>query len=390
MQPLLSVVSQFNIKETPIKAVPYGNGHINRTYLITAISNDGDAKYILQQINHHVFKDVEKLMHNIVAVTNHILKRKNEWGEETADTLKVIETKNKENFLLDKGECYQLYNFSDDAIIKCIKGDDGHYYRLYNFIEGGISIETKATPEELYASAIGFGKFQKYLDGFDATVLYETIPNFHNTVVRYKNFEKAIIEDIKGRAKDIEEEIKKYRNRKKYSNRVVDLLESGEIPLRVTHNDTKLNNVLINTKSLNPVTVIDLDTVMPGSLIYDFGDAIRSGATTGLEDEKDLSKVNFSLELFEAFTKGFMEQLADRLTDKEVELMAFGAILMTYECGMRFLSDHLQGDTYFRVHRNNHNLDRARTQLKLVQDMEKVLPKMNEIVLYYKTLYASK
>lgn len=169
---------------------------------------------------------------------------------------------------------------------------------------------------------------------------------------------------------------------------VVDLLESGEIPTRVTHNDTKLNNVLINLKTLNPVTVIDLDTVMSGSLLYDFGDSIRSGATTGAEDEKDLTKVNFSLELFEAYVDGFMSELADRITDKETELLAFGAILMTYECGLRFLTDYLENDVYFRVHRENHNLDRTRTQMKLVEDMEKVLPKMNEIVYKYKNKYS--
>ncbi|MGI6594274.1 MAG: phosphotransferase enzyme family protein [Christensenellales bacterium] len=388
MNPLLSVVSQFKIEGKPFFAEPYGHGHINRTYLVKCQTEKGEIKYILQQINHNVFKNVKNLMENIVAVTNQIVKKMTDFGEDTTEALKVIKTKEGKAFLQDKGESYKLLNSGNYPGFNCIKGDDGHFYRLYNFIKSGISIETKATAKQFRSSALGFAKFQKYLDGFDASVLHESIPNFHNTVIRFKNFEKAICEDVANRAKDVKDDIEKYKSRKKYANRVVDLLESGKIPTRVTHNDTKLNNVLINLETLDPIAVIDLDTVMPGSLLYDFGDSIRSGATTGAEDEKDLSKVNFSIELFEAYVDGFMSQLANRLTDKEIELLAFSAILMTYECGLRFLTDHLQNDIYFRVHRENHNIDRARTQMKLVEDMEKVLPTMNEIVYKYKKLYS--
>lgn len=388
MNPLFQVASQFNIEGEPFYAKPYGNGHINRTYLVKCKTDGGEVKYILQQINHTVFKNVENLMKNIVAVSNHIYKIMVESNEDIENALRVIKTKDGKDYLQDKGKSYELLNSGKYPEFNCIKDDDGHFYRLYNFVENGIGIETKATIEEFRSSALGFARFQKYLDSFDASVLYETIPNFHNTVVRFENFEKAIEKDVANRAKNVAEEIEKYASRKHYTNVVVDLLESGEIPTRVTHNDTKLNNVLINLKTLNPVTVIDLDTVMSGSLLYDFGDSIRSGATTGAEDEKDLTKVNFSLELFEAYVDGFMSELADRITDKETELLAFGAILMTYECGLRFLTDYLENDVYFRVHRENHNLDRTRTQMKLVEDMEKVLPKMNEIVYKYKNKYS--
>lgn len=218
------------------------------------------------------------------------------------------------------------------------------------------------------------------LDGFNADKLHETIKDFHNTRVRYDNFLKAIEENRAGRRESVAEEIRFFVERKEYCGKIVDMLGNGEMPIRVTHNDTKLNNVLINIEEMKASTVIDLDTVMPGSIVYDFGDSIRSGANTGAEDEKELEKVSFSLELFESYVKGFLKEVGERLTESEKENLAFGAILMTYECGMRFLTDHLNGDLYFKIHRENHNLDRAKTQMKMVTEMEGLLGRMKEIV----------
>lgn len=306
-----------------------------------------------------MFKDVNGLMENIVRVTGHIYERLKRDGGDVEHALRVIKTRDGKDFFQD---------------------EESNYYRLYNFIEGAVSIERRATPEEFRLSAEGFGRFQKMLDGFNADKLHETIKDFHNTRVRYDNFLKAIEENRAGRRESVAEEIRFFVERKEYCGKIVDMLGNGEMPIRVTHNDTKLNNVLINIEEMKASTVIDLDTVMPGSIVYDFGDSIRSGANTGAEDEKELEKVSFSLELFESYVKGFLKEVGERLTESEKENLAFGAILMTYECGMRFLTDHLNGDLYFKIHRENHNLDRAKTQMKMVTEMEGLLGRMKEIV----------
>jgi Ser/Thr protein kinase RdoA (MazF antagonist) len=356
MEKLIGVVLNFQIKGEPVAVSRYGCGHINDTYLV---ENKGGPRYILQRINHNVFKDVKGLMENIVRVTKHILERIKKDGGDVEHALRVIKTREGKDFFQD---------------------EEGNYYRLYNFIEGAVSIERRATPEEFRLSAEGFGRFQKMLDGFDADKLHETIKDFHNTRVRYENFLKAIEENKAGRRESVGDEIRFFMERKEYCGKIVDMLSNGQMPLRVTHNDTKLNNVLINIEEMKASTVIDLDTVMPGSIVYDFGDSIRSGANTGAEDEKDLDKVRFSLELFESYVKGFLKEVGERLTESEKENLAFGAIIMTYECGMRFLTDHLNGDVYFRIHRENHNLDRARTQMKMVTEMEGQFERMKEIV----------
>ena len=337
------------------ECIPYGAGHINDTFLVTTTEG---TRYILQRINHHIFRDVDGLMNNIVGVTEFIAKKKIALGKDPASAMRVIPTIDEKN--------YTLF--------------EGNYYRLYNFIDKAVSINTVATPHQFYLSGIGFGQYPKYLDGYPAESLTESIPLFHNTRSRFENLRKAVNEDKVGRAKSVQKEIDFFFARESYADRILKLLEEKKIPLRVTHNDTKLNNVLIDLESDQPVAVIDLDTVMPGSILYDFGDSIRSGANTGEEDERDLSKVSFSLELFRSFATGFLGEVKDRLTETEKEQMAFGAILMTFECGMRFLTDHLEGDVYFKIHRENHNLDRARTQIKMVADMEKCLDDMNAIV----------
>ena len=336
----------------------YGNGHINDTYIA-----DSEPRYILQRINHAIFKNPEQVMSNIVGVTEFLRKKIiADGGDVNRETLTVIKTKKGENYY---------------------KSEDGNYYRMYNFIERSASFEQVERPEQFYESARAFGKFQKMLADYPANELYETIPFFHDTVKRFADFKKAVEDDIAGRKHLVQKEIDFVLAREADSHVVVDAIAEGSVPLRVTHNDTKLNNVLFDAATGKGLCVIDLDTVMPGSLLYDYGDSLRFGASTGAEDEVDLDKISFDLELFEAYTKGFVEEVGDTLTPKEIELLPFSAKLLTYECGMRFLGDYLNGDTYFKTHRENHNLDRARTQFKLVADIETKLDAMKEIVKKY-------
>lgn len=353
MDKILEVAGLFDTP-APVKAVTYGAGHINDTY---RVEHEDGGYTILQRINNNVFRDVYGLMQNIVGVTEYIAKNASD-GALPQDILRVIRTKN--------GEPYAKTEYG--------------YFRTYNFIYSGISIESKATARELKASAKGFGKFQKSLDGYPVEKLRETIPNFHNTEWRFSELERAVREDRVGRLKNVGKEVEWFLSRKRYASAITSLIRSGDLLERVTHNDTKLNNVLINTKTMEPVAVIDLDTVMRGAVAYDFGDSIRTGASTGAEDERDLTKIAFDINAYSAFTEGFLSEVGSRLTPVERETLHLGAILMTYECGMRFLSDYLDGDVYFKVHREGHNLDRARTQIKLVEGMEKREDEMRKIV----------
>lgn len=351
------IVKNFKVSGDFISAAPYGNGHINKTYKVITTTNE----YILQQMNHHIFKDIDKLMSNIAYTT---------------EFMKTFKIKSFVPLYLIKTNSDHYYLHYQDG-----------YYRMYNFISEGIGYETIENIEQFYECGVGFGTFQQILKEFDTDKLYDTIPNFHNTKIRFDIFLKAVKADKMNRAKSVQDEIDFYISNKHYSNVVVDLLESNQMPSRVTHNDTKLNNVLISPETNKSVAIIDLDTIMVGSIVYDFGDSIRFGANHSKEDEPDLTKVNFDIELFEAYTKGFLSKTANILTKTEVEHLAFGAILMTYECGMRFLTDYLEGDTYFRIHYPNQNLNRTRTQIKLVKDMQKMLPEMEKIVLKYYDLY---
>ncbi len=348
-----TVLQHFDIAR---EASEYGNGHINRTYLV-------DPKYILQKINTDIFKNPDELMENIKSVTE-FLKEKiiSDGGNPLRETLTIIPTK--------EGHSYY-------------KTPDGECYRCYEFIRDSLSIETANDPSELYEAAKGFAMFQKRLSDFPADKLHETIKDFHHTPKRYEALLEAIEKDVAGRAKNVKEEIEFALAQKSWIDSVVNGLEDGSIPLRVTHNDTKINNIMFDTETKKSICVIDLDTVMPGSMLYDFGDALRIGAASGAEDEPDLSKIWFKLDYFEAFTKGFAEELNGELTKREVELLALSAKLMTYECGIRFLTDYLNGDTYFRIHREHHNLDRCRTQFKLVKDMDEKFTEMNSIVNKY-------
>jgi hypothetical protein len=348
-------IEKFVVEGKPISVEPYGEGHINQTFLVLM---SGGEKYILQRVNDVIFKDVPKLMNNIRLVTAHVAKKVRAEGKEVyRNALELIFTK--------EGGAY-------------LKTENG-YFRMYVFIDDATSHQIVQFPSQFFESAVAFGAFQNYLSDFDASLLHETIPNFHNTIKRFENFSASLKDDRAGRAASVQKEIDFVLEREKYCGKIVNFLASGEMPLRVTHNDTKLNNVMLDNATGKALAVIDLDTVMAGSSCYDFGDSIRFGCNSAAEDEKDLSKTNFRLDLFELYSQGYLKTLKN-ITQIERENLAFAAILMTYECGMRFLTDHLDGDIYFRIKRDNHNLDRARTQFKLISEMEKVFDKMQKIV----------
>jgi len=335
-------------------AEPYGNGHINDTYVL-----DGKPKFLLQRINTNVFKNPEELMENIFGVTEHLKKKITEaGGDPERETLTVVRTKDGESFYRAK---------------------DGTCFRMYKFIDNAISYDLVEDPMQLYHAAKAFGKFQKHLSDYPAETLHETIVKFHDTKDRFRQLKEAIENDKAGRLASVQKEVQFALEREKDAAVVLDAIEKGEVPVRVTHNDTKLNNVMLDNITGEGVCVVDLDTVMPGSLLYDFGDALRFAGSSGAEDETDLSKIWFNLENYEYFAKGFIEELNNELTEKEKELLPFSVKLMTYECGMRFLTDYLNGDVYFKIHRPDHNLERCHTQFKLVYDIEQKLDKMSEI-----------
>lgn len=361
---ITEAISQFLIEGKPKHYERYGKGHINDTYVVVVEENLKDIRYILQRMNHNIFKEPAKLMHNITNVTSFLKNEvKKQKGDELREVMTVIYTKNGEAFYTD---------------------GEGSFWRMYLFIEDASCYDQVSKPEDFYQSAVAFGRFQKLLASFDASVLYDVIPDFHNTPLRYERFLQAVKEDKCNRAKDVLKEIEFYINRKEDMELGKKYLEEGKLPLRVTHNDTKLNNVMIDNKTGKGLCVIDLDTVMPGLSIYDFGDSIRFGANTAAEDEKDISKVSLDLNLFEQYVKGFLAGCEGSLTDHEITMLPYGAKNMTLECGMRFLTDYLEGDVYFKIHRKEHNLDRCHTQIALVEDMELKWNEMNEIVDKYR------
>ena len=251
---------------------------------------------------------------------------------------------------------------------------------MYEYVTGSVCLDRAESPCDFRETGRAFGLFQQQLSDFDASQLVEVIPDFHHTPKRFQALHAAIERDSLGRAKDVRDEIAFFLEREASAGKLIQLLESGELPLRVTHNDTKLNNVMMDERTRKPLCIVDLDTVMPGLAAYDFGDAIRYGASEAAEDERDLSKVRLSLTLYRAFAEGFVSVCRDSLTPKELETLPEGARLMTLECGARFLTDYLQGDTYFHITRPEHNLDRARTQMALVRDMERQWTQMKDVI----------
>ena len=348
---MVNILDHFQLASKPISCERYGFGHINETYLVVT---ENSTRYILQKINHRIFRDVAGLMQNIEAVTTYLSKQ----NKDPRAVLTLVHTKD--------GKAYYC-------------GADESYWRVYVFVEDSICLQLPETPADFYESAVAFGNFQQLLKDFPADTLRQTIPNFHNTPDRYRIFHETLAKDPMGRAKDVQAEIDFVLAREEEAGTLVRLLAEGKLPLRVTHNDTKLNNVMLDAQSRTALCVIDLDTVMPGLSLYDFGDSIRFGAASAAEDEQDLSKMEMRLELFEIYTKGFL-QACPGLTETERSMLPMGAKLMTLECGVRFLTDYLDGDHYFATYRPGQNLDRARTQFKLVADMESKWEQMNKII----------
>jgi Ser/Thr protein kinase RdoA (MazF antagonist) len=338
----LKQATAFRLDGKPIYCGRYGSGHINQTYLLV---DETAREYILQKINRNVFKRPDLLMQNIVAVTKHLRSK----AKSHREVLSLVPTLDGKDWLVD---------------------EDGEYWRLYEFVTDVISLDKAETPADLKDSGLAFGRFQRLLADFPAETLHETIPHFHDTPNRYRALKEAIAADSHGRAKEVGAEIEFALAREEFASTLMALLEKGELPLRVTHNDTKLNNVLFDRATRKALCVIDLDTVMPGLAANDFGDTIRFGATSAAEDEPDLSKVNFVMPLYEAFAEGFLAACGESLTACEREHLPHGARMMTLECGTRFLTDYLSGDSYFRTSRAGQNLDRCRTQFKLARDME--------------------
>lgn len=338
----------------------FGNGHINDTYLVRFRDGGKTRKYILQRINSGVFKEPEKVMDNIIGVTEFLRERiiKN-GGDPERETLTVIKTKNNKGYFVD---------------------GYGDFWRAFIFIADAVSLDLPEDNNDFYQSAVAFGNFQRQLGDYPIEKLYETIKDFHNTPIRYENFLKALEKNASGRADTALPEIEFVKARKDFTTVLEDSFKKGILPKRVTHNDTKINNVMLDKDTREPVCVVDLDTIMLGYSVNDFGDSIRFGASTAAEDERDLEKVHFDINLFETYTRGFLNGCGGVLTPYEVMLLPEGAKMMTLECGMRFLTDYLDGDTYFKTDYPEHNLVRCRTQFKLVEEMEQQWDKMKEIV----------
>ena len=360
---LNEVLGAFDFPATLVGAVRYGQGHINDTFCVLCQPQEGDCiRFILQGLSMAAFPRQDELMENFIGITSHLRKKIiANGGDPLRETLSLVKTKDGKDYYTDA---------------------TGKAWRLTPFIENTDCFQS-ATPELFEASARAFGRFQYLLSDYPAETLHESIVNFHNTEDRFAKFETALAADKLGRAKEVEAEVKFVMDRKADCSVALQALRDGKLPLRVTHNDTKLNNILIDRDTKEGICVIDLDTTMPGLSINDFGDSIRFGANHSKEDEKDLSKVNFDIELYEAYTRGFLEGARGGLTKTELEYLPWGAKLMTLECGIRFLTDYLDGDHYFRIHYPEQNLDRCRTQFKLVADMEQQWEAMATVVAKY-------
>ena len=350
---LLEVCRAFDIKS---EGMAFGGGHINDTFY----ASKNGRLCVLQRMNKNVFRNPLGVMQNIFSVTDHLRRKLEEAGKDPArGTLQFLKT-------------------TDGALF--FEDSTGNCYRTYYYVDESVTFDSVSDPRQFYEAARAFGRFQNMLSDFPSEQLYETIEKFHDTPSRIEQLHTAISNNPCNRLKDCEAEVEYALGQTEEMGVVVDALKIEEIPYRVTHNDTKLNNVLFDKKTEQGMCVIDLDTIMPGSLLYDFGDALRFGANTAVEDETDLEKVTFDLSLFEAYTKGYAAELKHTITNAEKELLAFSAKLMTYECGIRFLADFINGDTYFKTKYENHNLDRARNQLKLCREIDAKQAVMHRIV----------
>ena len=362
---LQEVLAAFDFGAPVVGALRYGQGHINDTFVVHTQPEDASCRrFILQRMSAAAFKRPDQLMENIMGVTEYLGREiESRGGDREREALRVIRPRN--------GEPY----YTDSA---------NGAWRVYPFVEDTICYQTAETPALFAASGRAFGRFQRLLQGYPAQTLHETIPHFHDTEDRLAKLKAALAADKLGRAAECRPELDFVLSREADCSVALQALRDGVLPLRVTHNDTKLNNVLMDRDSGEGLCIIDLDTVMPGLSINDFGDSIRFGANHSAEDEKDLSKVNLDVSLFEAYTQAFLEGAGGTLTAAEIDYLPWGAKLMTFECGIRFLTDYLEGDVYFHTTRDGQNLDRCRTQFKLVSDMEAHWDELAEIVKKYK------
>ena len=345
---LNELVSAFTFEGELVNTTQLREGHINDTYVFDFNDNGKTNRYLVQVLNTYVFRQPEALMSNVVGVTNHLRKAIiANGGDPERECLTVYPAKSGKPYYIDS---------------------TGRFWRCYNFISNAHSCQSVENETVFFNAAKAFGNFQKMLADYPGETLTETIPNFHNTVSRFADFKKALADNLSGRVDTAKAEADFVLAREADCAVLVDLLAAGELPLRVTHNDTKLNNVMFDNETNEGICVVDLDTVMPGLSLYDFGDSIRFGANTASEDEKNISKVSLSLDLFKAYTLGYLTSAGESLTAKEIEYLPFSAKLMTLECGMRFLGDYFNGDTYFKTEYPEHNLVRSRTQFELVAD----------------------
>lgn len=365
---LNQIIKQFPFDGTLKNAEATGSGLINTTYKLTFSDGNQDFRYILQMINTEVFKNPDELMSNIMNVTSFLRNKiALDGGNPNRETLTFLYTKENAPYYRD---------------------DEGHCWRAYIYIGSCYTCNSVDSPIKAERSGKAFGRFQGLLSDYPIDNLFETIPDFHNTPVRYEAFKKAIEADAMGRLESVKAEVEFALSREKDASKLTDMIKSGELPVRVTHNDTKINNVLFDKITNDAFCVIDLDTIMPGLSLYDFGDAIRAGGVKSDENEKDLSKYGLDIELYKGFVKGFLSSAGKALTKNEVDNFAFSAKLMGLECGVRFLTDYLNGDTYFKIEYPEHNLVRCRTQFKLVTDVEENMDEMNAITdeLYRRSL----
>lgn len=349
------VIREYFLKGKPVSCVRFGNGNINSTFLV---GTDRGGAYVLQMVNRNVFTDINGLMNNILAVTDWLRTK----DRDPRHVLRLVPLKTGG----------YLYTDCNDMC-----------WRMTEFVDRCITVDVPEDASDFEKVGRAFGRFQQMLADFPPGRLTETIPHFHDTPMRYEQLRRAISENRVGRAGGVSAEIDAAFGFEKYASIFTDLAKAGEIPLRVTHNDAKTSNILLDADSREPVCVIDLDTVMPGLVGNDFGDAIRSGATTAHESEADLSKVLFSQDMFDAFSRGFLTACGCDLNKTEIETLPYGAILMTLECGIRFLADYLNGDIYFNITHPSMNLDKTRNQFKLVKEMEKHLDEMKLTVEKY-------
>ena len=361
MESLKSILDKFCFEGELVSCKEFGSGHINKTYIAKYNDNGTEQRYVVQRVNGAVFKNIDDLMENVFAVTSYLRGVIKDCGGDP-----------------DRGTLHYIKTRDGDKYYTC---GDGSYYRAYIFVRNSISYDSADTPELFGRSGAAFGKFQRLLGGFDSGKLSVTIPNFHNTLWRYENeFLPALNLDVKDRARTCRDEIDFINAHKDEMGRIEEFVAEGKIPLRVTHNDTKLNNVMFDKDTDECVCVIDLDTVMPGVALFDFADAVRFGASTAAEDEPDLSKVSLDLYYFKAYAEGFLGECGDTLNECEKENLAFASKLITLELGMRFLTDYLNGDVYFKTDYPEHNLVRAKNQLALATDMERKMDEMNKII----------